>query len=106
MTRYTHRPARRVNPLSHPPIITGPKKSGRSPRLRLLMHPAIGPADAAAVAGAFLEAISAGEEHRRHMAAEWRPAGMLRVERDAHRVAASGKILHLMAAPPVRGEDA
>ena len=73
------------------------------PRLRLLMHPAIGPADPAAVASVFLEAISAGAEHRRHMTTEWRAAGLLRVEREAPRVGASGKILHLMTAPPGAG---
>ena len=76
--------------------------SDGEPRLRLLMHPAIGPADPAAVAGAFLDAISAGAEHRRHMTAEWRAAGLLGVEREAPRVAASGKVLHMIAAPPER----
>jgi hypothetical protein len=72
------------------------------PRLRLLMHPAIGSADPAAVAGVFLDAIAAGAEPRRHMAAEWRAAGLLRVEREAPRASGSGKILHLIAAPSVR----
>jgi hypothetical protein len=76
------------------------------PRLRLFMHPAIGPADAAAVVSAFLDAIAGEAEPRRHMAAEWRVAGLLRVEREAPRASGSGKILHLMAAPPAREEDA
>jgi hypothetical protein len=70
---------------------------GRS-RLLLLMHPAIGPADPASVAAAFLDAVGTGAENRRHMAAEWRVPGMLCVAREAPRTSASGKILHLIAA--------
>jgi hypothetical protein len=72
------------------------------PRLCLAVHPAVGPVDPAAVAEAFLDAIGSGSESKRHMAAHWRQAGLLRVERRAPQSTASGKILHLVAAPADR----
>jgi len=68
---------------------------GGSPRLRLLVHPAVGPLDSTKVADAFLAAIGAGTGAERVMALLWRDAGLLRVERLAPRTTASGKILHL-----------
>ncbi len=65
------------------------------PRLRLLVHPAIGPLDADAVAQAFLAEISAGSGVERVMGLLWREAGLLRVERRPPQTTASGKILHL-----------
>ena len=66
-----------------------------SPRLRLLVHPAVGPLDADAVAKAFLAEISAGSGVERVMGLLWRDAGFLRVERRAPLATGSGKILHL-----------
>jgi hypothetical protein len=72
------------------------------PRLCLLVDPTAGPVDPAAVAEAFLEAIGHGSETKQHMVDVWRQAGMLRVERRAPQPTASGKILHLVAAPTNR----
>ncbi len=65
------------------------------PRLSLLVHPSVGPLDTSAVADAFLSAIGGGSGAERVMALHWRDAGLLRVERRAPLVTASGKILHL-----------
>ena len=71
-----------------------------SPRLRLLVHPALGPLDADAVADAFLEAIGAGTESQRVMGLAWRQAGFVRVERRAPALTSSGKIRHLHPTKP------
>ena len=65
------------------------------PRLRLLVHPAVGRVDVDAVAKAFWEAIGPGSGVERVMALSWRGAGFLRVERLPPLATASGKILHL-----------
>jgi hypothetical protein len=64
-------------------------------RLRLLVHPAIGPLDERAVADAFLAAIGQGEGVERLVELHWRQAGLPVVERQAPRMGASGKIAHL-----------
>jgi hypothetical protein len=71
---------------------------GQSSRLRLLVAPAVGPVDEAAVTDAFLEAVSAGSDVAAVMASAWRNAGALTIERRAPFVTASGKILHLHVA--------
>ncbi|MDQ7858966.1 MAG: hypothetical protein QN174_06010 [Armatimonadota bacterium] len=68
---------------------------GGRPLLRLLVHPAVGPVDPGAVADAFLAAIGAGPGPARVMELFWRGADMLRVERAAPLLTATGKILHL-----------
>jgi hypothetical protein len=75
-----------------------------SPRLRLLVHPAVGPLDTEAVSKTFLSAIGAGAGVERVMSLLWRDAGLLRVERLAPRTTASGKVLHLHLdrTPPAR----
>jgi hypothetical protein len=73
------------------------------PQLRLLVHPAVGPLEPAAVAEAFLEAIGGGTGAERVMGLMWRGAGLLRVERRAPLATGSGKVLHLRldrGAPP------
>ncbi len=75
------------------------------PRLRLLVHPSIGPVDPAAVSKAFLDAIGSGSEVKRDMAVQWRQAGFLQVERKAPYPTASGKILHLVAASTAKSGD-
>jgi hypothetical protein len=65
------------------------------PRLRLLVHPAAGAVDPAAVADAFLTAIGAGGGAERVMAEHWRRAGLPAVERLPPRRTALGKIQHL-----------
>jgi len=73
------------------------------PRLRLVVDPAVGPVDDAALAAAFLDGIAAVSEAQRLMAALWRQAGILRVERRSPYQTPSGKILHVhraTTAPP------
>jgi hypothetical protein len=65
------------------------------PRLRLLVHPAVGPLDEAAVAEAFLRSIGEGSGVERLVELQWRQAGLPVVERRPPRAAASGKIRHL-----------
>jgi hypothetical protein len=64
-------------------------------RLRLLVAPAVGPVDEAAVADTFLTAVSAGSDAAAVMAQAWRDAGVLTIERRNPFVTGSGKILHL-----------
>jgi hypothetical protein len=65
------------------------------PRLRLLVHPRIGPLDPEAVAHAFLSAIGPGSEGERIRTLLWRDAGWPGVERRPPQPTASGKILHV-----------
>jgi hypothetical protein len=67
---------------------------GRS-TLRLLVHPDVGPLDAAAVADAFLRAIGGGSGVERVMELQWRQAGLPRVERRPPLATQGGKVLHL-----------
>lgn len=64
-------------------------------RLRLLVHPSVGPLDTNAVADVFLTAIGTGSGVERLTELLWRDGGFLRVERLSPRTTASGKILHL-----------
>jgi hypothetical protein len=65
------------------------------PRLRLLVHPSVGPLDTQKVAEAFLTAIGSGSVVERLMESVWRNARLLRVERQPPLSTRSGKILHL-----------
>jgi hypothetical protein len=65
------------------------------PRLRLLVHPAVGPVDPRAVAEAFLAALGPAGGAAGIMTQVWRDAGLVTVERDAPRTTMSGKVLHL-----------
>jgi len=65
------------------------------PRLRLLVHPGVGPLDPEALREAFLTGIGPGSGAEKVMTLAWRQAGMLRVERRAPLATGSGKILHL-----------
>ncbi|MBI4574491.1 MAG: hypothetical protein HY713_14535 [candidate division NC10 bacterium] len=71
--------------------------SNGQPRLRLLVHPAIGPLEAGAVEEVFLSAISRGSGVERVMGLVWQGAGFLRVERRVPELTQGGKILHLRA---------
>ena len=76
------------------------------PRLRLLVHPAVGLLDSGTVADAFLSAISRGSGSERVMGLAWRAANFLHVERRPPLVTATGKILHLHAERrPLSGTD-
>ena len=87
-------PARFGGGPTHYQLVEKEGRDGR-PLLRLLVHPAVGPVDPAAVANAFFTAIGAGSNAARVMELFWRAADLLRVERRAPRVGESGKILHL-----------
>jgi hypothetical protein len=65
------------------------------PRLRLLVHPSVGPLDAAAVADVFLEAVGPGSGIERIAALQWRESQSLAVERRVPRRTLAGKIQHL-----------
>jgi hypothetical protein len=65
------------------------------PRVRLLVHPAVGPLDPGLVREAFLAALASASEADRSMAATWRQAGLVEVERRPPVTETIGKILHL-----------
>jgi hypothetical protein len=65
------------------------------PTLRLLIHPAVGSLDEAAVVDSFLASIGSGSGVNRVMELQWREAGLLRIERRPPLRTAAGKILHL-----------
>jgi hypothetical protein len=65
------------------------------PRLRLLVSPMLGPLDEQEIAETLLASIGGYSATERVMELQWRTAGLLQVERQAPRQAASGKILHL-----------
>ena len=69
------------------------------PEVRLLVSPALGDLDPAAVGDAFLSAVGGGSGGERLMELQLRGAGVLRVVREAPRRTASGKILHLFLEP-------
>jgi hypothetical protein len=66
-----------------------------APRIRLLVHPRVGPLDAAAVSRIFLNAIGAGNGAHALMARVWNDGEVVTVERRAPMATASGKILHV-----------
>jgi hypothetical protein len=69
---------------------------GGEPRLRLVVHPRLGPLDPDQVAAVFLDAIGAGTGVERLMGLVWRHSRFLRVERAVPLSTRSGKILHLL----------
>jgi hypothetical protein len=66
-----------------------------APRIRLLVHPRVGPLSADGIAQTFLAAIGRGSGAERIMSLVWRDAGLLRVERRPPVATATGKVLHL-----------
>lgn len=68
---------------------------GGRPRIRLQIHPRVGPLDAEGVSRAFLEAIGTGHGGASLMARMWSDADVVTVERLAPLKTAAGKILHL-----------
>jgi hypothetical protein len=79
-------------------LVEDEDETGRA-RLRLLVHPALGPVDPQAVAATFLGAISEGVGAERVMGLAWRDAGLLRVDRRPPLTTAFGKIQHLHVSP-------
>jgi hypothetical protein len=68
---------------------------GGRPRLRLLVHPNVGPVDASRVMETFLDALAAGSDAERLMVNQLRQERILDVERAAPYATSSGKVLHL-----------
>lgn len=66
------------------------------PRLRLVVHPAVGPLDPDLVKKAFIEAVGAGAGAERVMSLQWRDAGFLSIERKPPEMTPSGKIIHVL----------
>lgn len=64
-------------------------------RLKLVVHPAIGPLDQNAVVDTFLTSISKGSGAQRVMGLLWRDSRIVTVERRTPLTTPSGKILHL-----------
>jgi hypothetical protein len=75
-------------------LVEDEDRAGR-PRLRLVVHPALGPLDDAALVDAFLCAVGRRGGAEAIMAHVWRAAQLLRVERRAPHTTPTGKILHL-----------
>jgi hypothetical protein len=65
------------------------------PRLRLLVHPRLGPLNANAITECFLTAIGSASTVEQMMAALWRDAKFLYVDRRIPQSTNAGKILHL-----------
>jgi hypothetical protein len=74
---------------------------GPRPALRLLVHPALGPLDDAAVRSVFLEAVAAVSPAARVAGLAWAAAGVVVVERRPPLATVAGKVLHVHR---VRGE--
>jgi hypothetical protein len=70
------------------------------PRVRLLIHPVAGSLDPGLAREVFLTALASGSQDHRSMAATWREAGLVEVERRAPVTEAIGKILHLRRSGP------
>ena len=66
-----------------------------APRVRLLVHPRVGPLRSDLVAQTFLAAIGRGSGAERIMSLVWQDAGLLRVERRPPVATETGKVLHL-----------
>jgi hypothetical protein len=66
-----------------------------APRIRLLVHPRVGPLPPDLVAQTFLAAIGRGSGAERIMSLVWQDAGLLRVERRPPVATETGKVLHL-----------
>jgi hypothetical protein len=79
-------------------LAEGETPDGRS-RLRLLVHPGVGPVDSGSVGETFLSALRAPGGAGEVMALVWRAAGLLEVERRAPETTPAGKVLHVHRAP-------
>jgi hypothetical protein len=88
-------PARFGGAPTHYQLVEDEDDTGRA-RLRLLVHPAVGTIDTAAVTEAFLAAVGAGMGPDRVVEMTWRAGGILGVERTPPRPTKGGKILHLL----------
>lgn len=74
--------------------------AGGRPEVLLVVDPAVGALDDAAVVDAFLEAIGGGDSGERMMQMQWRTGGVVRLVRERPMRTVSGKILHVHADRP------
>jgi hypothetical protein len=65
------------------------------PRLRLFVHPSVGPLDEKTVIEALLSGIAHGSGVERVMGLVWQQAGLIEVERRPPYATTSGKVLHV-----------
>jgi hypothetical protein len=65
------------------------------PRLRLLVHPRLGPLNGDAITECFLTAVGSASTVEQMMSSLWREAGFLYVDRRIPQSTNAGKILHL-----------
>src|SRR5207237_10782121 len=86
-------------------IVEDQEAEDGQPRVRLLVHPALGPLDERAVADAFLEGVGGGSEGERLMELRWRQAGLPKVERLAPRMVGT-KIHHVHLERPAARSNA
>jgi hypothetical protein len=91
-------PARFGGNATHYQLIETEGPEGQ-PLLRLLVDPAVGPVDEAAVTEAFFESIATGSGVERVMGLAWRDASLLRVERRPPELTSGGKVQHLLHRP-------
>jgi hypothetical protein len=75
------------------------------PRLRLLVHPCVGPVDATTVSTVFLEALGTGPQTEQVMVQHLRELRLPEVERKVPYATSSGKILHFRAAHREPGRE-
>jgi hypothetical protein len=87
-------PARFGGRPAHYQLVESEAPDGR-PRMRLLVHPSVGPIDPAAVRSALLEALAGAGQSEGLMALQWRLGGWIEVERRPPHVTGGGKVLHL-----------
>jgi hypothetical protein len=88
---------------THYQLVEDEDAAGR-PRVRLLVHPAVGVLDPAAVVEAFLTAVGSGAGSDRVAELVWRGGRVLEVERSAPLATSGGKILHLLDGRTPRSE--
>ena len=79
---------------THYQLVEEEDKLGR-PRLRLLVHPDVGPVEHHAVAETFLSAITSGNGVEKIIGLLWHDAHFLSVDRSPPLATRSGKILHM-----------
>ena len=83
-------------------------EGGGQPRLRLLVHPRVGPVDETGLERAFLAALGSVSQTDDMMVSRLRDENMVEVRREVPYMTATGKILHLWAGPdtvPGSGPD-
>jgi hypothetical protein len=75
------------------------------PRVRLVVHPRVGPIDSEAVVSVFLEALENGGGAERVMGLMWRHANLVQIERGIPERTGSGKVQHLHVRRTGSGES-